>query len=113
MRPVRGLGFAQKNRGETMIRPFVAAIAFVAKPRAGGRADGLTLPPGFHASVVADGLGPSSHGAARQRHLCYPSRRDQPSGRMWRCTWGPIWSADRAFAGIDQGTGIRIYKGYL
>jgi hypothetical protein len=40
-----------------MIKFFAAALAFVVTPALAAEPDGLTLPPGFHASVVAEGLG--------------------------------------------------------
>ena len=45
---------------ETMKKLVLAAgLAFAAEP------DGLVLPPGFHASVVSGGLGPTRHLAVR------------------------------------------------
>ncbi|HEX4635147.1 MAG TPA: PQQ-dependent sugar dehydrogenase [Rhizomicrobium sp.] len=80
--------------------------------------DGLTLPPGFHASVVAEGLGPIRHMAIRDNGDIYVStshRRDQPSAGIIALRQGPDHKAVQVehFSTVDQGTGIRIYKGAL
>jgi glucose/arabinose dehydrogenase len=89
-----------------------AAPAFAAEP------DGLVLPSGFHAVVVADGLGPIRHMAIRGNGDIYVSTRhgrDQPSVGIVALHLGPDHKAVQTehFSSIDQGTGIRIDKDAL
>jgi glucose/arabinose dehydrogenase len=88
-----------------------AAPAFAAEP------DGLTLPHGFHAMVVADGLGPIRHMALRGNDIYLSTRhgRDQASVGIVALRLGPDHRPLQTdhIAGVDQGTGIRIYKNYL
>ena len=59
-----------------MIRTCCAALAlFIAAPALAAEPDGLVLPPGFHASVVADGLKGLRHLAFRNDHQLYASTR--------------------------------------
>ena len=54
----------------------VAVVALVAaSPALAAEPDGLTLPSGFHATVVADGLGPIRHLAVRGNGDIYVSTR--------------------------------------
>jgi len=48
-----------KRRGAILIVSWAVAFAAAEEP------DRLTLPPGFHATVVAEALGPIRHLAAR------------------------------------------------
>jgi glucose/arabinose dehydrogenase len=80
--------------------------------------DGLQLPQGFHASVVAEGLGPIRHMAIRDNGDIYVSTRhgrDQPSLGIIALRLGPDHKAVQTehFGSVDQGTGIRITKGGL
>ena len=56
----------------TLCVSFVAIMA--AAPALGAEPDGLTLPPGFHASVVAEGLGPIRHMALRGNDIYVSTR---------------------------------------
>src|SRR4051812_4819142 len=94
---------------------FVAILA--AAPAAAAEPDGLILPPGFHASVVAEGLGSIRHLAVRGNDIYVSTRHGgtQPSAGIIAIRMGadhkPVTTEH--IAGIDQGTGIRIYNGYL
>jgi glucose/arabinose dehydrogenase len=94
---------------------FVALLA--AAPALAAEPDGLTLPPGFHASVVAEGLGPVRHMALRGNDLYVSTRhgRDAPSVGIIALRLGPDHKPVQTehIAGVDQGTGIRVYKGAL
>ena len=94
-----------------------AAPAFAGDVRA-AEPDGLILPPGFHASVVAEGLGPIRHMAVSDKGDIYVSTRhgkDQPSVGIIALRLGadhkPVQTEH--FGTVDQGTGIRVYKGAL
>ena len=103
-----------------MLKVFVAVLALtsVGAPAFAVEPDGLILPPGFHASVVADGLGPIRHMAIRQNGDIYISTRhgrDAPSTGILALHLGQDHKAMQTerFSNVDQGTGIRIYKGAL
>ena len=49
------------------------ALALCDLPALAGEPDGLTLPPGFHATVVTEGLGPVRHLAVRANGDIYVS----------------------------------------
>lgn len=93
---------------------FAAAVpAFAAEP------DGLILPPGFHASVVAEGVGPARHIAVRDNGDLYISTRN---GREATAPLGIIaLKLDRDhkvvdtqhFGTVEGGTGIGFYKDAL
>src|ERR1700723_1969675 len=100
----------------TLSVAFVAMLA--AAPALAAEPDGLTLPPGFHATVVAEGLGPIRHMAVRDNGDIYISTRhgrDQPSIGIIALHLGPDHKAAQVehFGTIDQATGIHIYKGAL
>jgi glucose/arabinose dehydrogenase len=90
-----------------------AAPAWAAEP------DNLVLPPGFHASVVAEALGPARHLAIRDKNDIYVSTRSErepaePLGiialRLGRD--GKVVETEH-FSNVSGGTGIRFYKGAL
>ena len=54
-----------------------SAVAFAVAPEP----DGLTLPPGFHASVVAEGLGAIRHLAVRGNRNIYVSTPQNQEGK--------------------------------
>ena len=75
--------------------------------------DTLILPPGFHASVVADGIAHARHMAIRANGDIYVSTRHtgtDPSVGLIAIRLGPDHkSVDvQHFSDIDNGTGIRI-----
>lgn len=104
-----------------MTRIFAAAVfalAVASEPVLAAEPDNLILPDGFHATVVAEGLGPIRHMAIRGNGDIYVStqhRRDQPSTGLIALRPGPDHKAQQIehFSSVDQGTGIRIYKGAL
>src|SRR5476649_1635017 len=104
-----------------MIRTIsVAVIALLAAaPALAAEPDGLILPPGFHASVVADGLGPIRHMALRGNDIYLSTRHGAtaPSVGIVALRLGPdhkVLQTEHFGVGTaDQGTGIHIYKGAL
>src|SRR5882757_4904617 len=94
-----------------------AAPALLAQAAKAAEPDGLTLPSGFHASVVADGLGPIRHMALRGNDIYVSTRhgRDQPSVGIVALRLGPDHKVMQTehIAGVDQGTGIEIHNGML
>ena len=99
----------------TLSVAFVALLA--AAPALAAEPDGLVLPPGFHASVVADGLGPIRHMAMRGNDIYVSTRHgpNQPSVGIVALRLGPDHKPLQTahITGIDQGTGIKVYKNYL
>ena len=97
----------------------VAAFAVVVCLAAGAQEpDGLKLPPGFHATVVVEGLGPVRHLAVRDNGDIYVSTRhprNQASQGIIALRVGPNHKAvtTEHFSTVDQATGIKIYKGAL
>src|SRR3984957_14106571 len=100
-----------KTLSVAFVALFAAAPALAAEP------DGLTLPPGFHATVVADGVGPVRHMALRGNDIYLSTRHgpNAPSVGIVAIRLGidhkPLQTAH--IAGVDQGTGIKVYKNYL
>jgi glucose/arabinose dehydrogenase len=99
----------------TLSVAFVALLA--AAPAMGAEPDGLTLPPGFHATVVAEAAGPIRHMAVRGNDI-YASTRHGPTAPSVGIVAIRMGADHKAadtqhIAGIDQGTGIKIYNGYL
>jgi glucose/arabinose dehydrogenase len=94
---------------------FVALLA--AAPALAAEPDGLTLPDGFHASVVAEGLGSIRHMALRGNDIYVSTRHGPtaPSVGIIALRLGPdhkVLQTDH-IAGVDQGTGIRVHNGAL
>jgi glucose/arabinose dehydrogenase len=90
---------------------FPAVPAFAEEP------DGLTLPSGFHASVVAEGLGPLRHLAVRPNGDIYASTGGEggkPEGLV-AIELGADGKAARVehFSDVNGGTGIGLYHGML
>jgi glucose/arabinose dehydrogenase len=80
--------------------------------------DGLTLPVGFRASVVAEGLGPIRHLAVRANGNVYvstPQNQDPSKGGIIALHLDANHHADQIqhFGSIDGGTGIRFYHDHL
>lgn len=88
------------------------AVGFAEEP------DGLTLPAGFHATVVAEGLGAIRHLAVRDNGDVYVStavdRQNSGSGII-ALHLDARYKADHVehFGTVDGGTGIRFYDGAL
>src|SRR5476649_674561 len=104
-----------------MIRTIsVSVIALLAAaPALAAEPDGLILPPGFHATVVADGLGPIRHMALRGNDIYLSTRHGAtaPSVGIVALRLGPdhkpVQTEHFGAGTADQGTGIHIYKGAL
>src|SRR4051812_35059278 len=100
---------------KTLSVAFIALVA--AAPALADEPDGLTLPKGFHASVVAEGLGPIRHMALRGHDIYVSTRHGgtAPSVGIVALRLGADHKPMQTdhIAGVDQGTGIRVYKGYL
>src|SRR5690348_17246389 len=96
---------------------FVSALLLSAAPALAAEPDGLILPSGFHATVVADGLGPIRHMALRGNDIYVSTRHgpNAPSVGIVALRLGPDYKVLQTehIAGIDQGTGIKVYKNYL
>ena len=89
-----------------------------AAPVMAAETDGLILPPGFHASVVADGLTGVRHLAFGANGTLYVSTQvganATPVG-IYALHLNAQHKADKTekFGTVNAGTGIRVYKGYL
>ena len=93
-----------------LVLALAPVAAFAAEP------DGLVLPPGFHASVVASGLMGIRHLAIRRDGVIYASTRGAPAGAgIIALHLGPDHAADHVarFGDVTSGTGIRFYHGAL
>src|SRR2546421_8080198 len=106
------------STGECMKKTLLASAMFVAAaPAFAAEPDGLILPSGFHATVVAEGLGPIRHMALRGNDIYVSTRHgpNAPSVGLVALRLGPDHKVLQTehIAGIDQGTGIKIYKNYL
>jgi glucose/arabinose dehydrogenase len=77
--------------------------------------DGLVLPEGFHASVVADGIEGARHLAFRDNDNLYVSTRGEKSTGLVAIHLDAVRKADKVehFSTADGGTGIRFYHGSL
>lgn len=80
--------------------------------------DGLTLPKGFHATVVAEGLGPTvRHIAVRSNGDMFISQRHSRTGPggILAVRFGPDGKPAQTerFSTIDGGTGLRLHNGAL
>src|SRR5438105_1658757 len=91
------------------------ALCLLGAPALADEPDGLKLPPGFHASVVADGLTGMRHLAVRPNGDLYISTRGAGTANLGIIALhiGPDGKADKTehFGAISGGTGIRFYKG--
>ena len=90
----------------------------LAGPSLAQETDGLKLPPGFHATVVADHLGVLRHLAFRDANDLYVSTQwnnTGTSGDMIAIHLDKNHVADKTqhFGVMAGGTGIRVYKGAL
>ena len=95
----------------------VLAFACCAFPVLGAEPDGLVLPFGFHAEVVADGLTGARQIAVRGNGDIYVSTntpRGQPPRGIYALRPGPDHTAKAVtFSSISGGTGIRMQGGAL
>jgi len=90
----------------------VVALCYL--PVLAAEPDALTLPPGFHATVVTEGLGPVRHLAVRANGDIYVST-PKDGGGIIALHLDSNHKADKIehFSKVDGGTGIRFYKGAL
>jgi glucose/arabinose dehydrogenase len=90
----------------------VGILALIASPVLAVEPDNLMLPPGFHATVVADGLGPARHLAVRDNGDIYVSTLDRG---IFALHQDANHKADQIehFGAVQGGTGIRFYHGAL
>ncbi|HKU54090.1 MAG TPA: hypothetical protein VJP60_01905 [Rhizomicrobium sp.] len=86
----------------------ISAPAFADEP------DGLVLPAGFHASIVADGLKGIRHLAFRNRDTLYVSTRGKDNGII-ALHLDASHKSDRSehFGSVNGGTGIRFWQDKL
>src|SRR3569623_1570550 len=80
--------------------------------------DGLVLPPGFHASIVSEGLGPIRHLAVRPNgdlYISTPVDRQNKGEGIIAVHLDANHKADHTdhFGAVAGGTAIRFYKGAL
>jgi glucose/arabinose dehydrogenase len=95
-----------------------ALMGLAAAPSMAAEPDGLILPQGFHASVVAEGLTGARHMAFGPNGNLYVSTtagRDQPPKGIIALHLDKSHKADKTenFGTVNGGTGIRVYKGAL
>jgi glucose/arabinose dehydrogenase len=89
----------------------------LAAPALAQEPDGLILPPGFHASVVAEGLGPLRHLAVRPNGDIYASTGGE--GAKGEGLVAIRLGADgkaatvEHFSSVNGGTGIGLHRGML
>ena len=100
---------------KTLSVAFVGLMA--AAPAIAAEPDGLILPQGFHATVVAENLGPIRHMALRGNDIYISTRHgaNAPSVGIIALRLGPDHKPVQTehIPGIDQGTGIKIFRGAL
>lgn len=80
--------------------------------------DGLMLPSGFHATVVAEALGPIRHLAVRDNgdiYISTPKDQQNSGSGIIALHLDAAHKADQVehFGTVDGGTGIRFYAGAL
>jgi glucose/arabinose dehydrogenase len=95
-------------------------LSLAAVPLMAAEPDGLTLPPGFHATVVAEHLGNMTrHMAFRDGSHLYISteqqEKDAPDAGIIALHLDAHHHADRVehFSSIDNGTAIAVHNGAL
>jgi len=96
----------------------VTASALRFAEAAADEPDGLRLPRGFHATVVAEGLGPIRHLAIRANGDIYVSTLKDQQGKgsgIIALHLDASHKVDQVqhFGSVDGGTGIRFYNGAL
>jgi glucose/arabinose dehydrogenase len=93
---------------------FCASCFCVSAPANADEPDGLVLPTGFHASIVADGLKGARHLAFRNRDTLYVSTRGKDNGII-ALHLDASHKADRSehFGSVNGGTGIRFWRDKL
>ena len=94
------------------LHSIILALGFISFQALAAEPDNLTLPQGFHATVVADGLGPVRHLAVRENGDIYVSTLDRG---IFALHLEAKHKADQIehFGAVQGGTGIRFYQGAL
>ena len=100
------------GRSNVKLSSALIAFALTSCPVLAAEPDNLTLPPGFHASIVADGLGPVRHLAVRDNGDIYVSTLDRG---IYALHLDAQHKADKIenFGAVQGGTGIRFDHGAL
>ena len=95
-------------------------LTIAATPALAGESAGLMLPPGFHATIVADGLGAGArHVAVRGNGDVYVStRKPRENAESVGVIAVQVDKNHKAvqtdhFGSAEGGTGMRLYKGAL
>jgi glucose/arabinose dehydrogenase len=101
-----------------VVLPIVVLISGLGLALAAAEPDGLTLPAGFHATVVAEGLGPIRHLAVRDNGDIYvstPKDQQNSGGGIIALHLDASHKADQVqhFGSVEGGTGIRFYDSAL
>ena len=104
-----------------MLKSFAVALLLtaIAQPVLADEPDGLKLPYGFHAQVVDEGTGPGArHIAIRGGHLYISTRKErgattEPGVIAMDIAGDHKASGVQHFSTVNDGTGIRFYKGAL
>lgn len=96
----------------------ILLLSLVSTPVLAAEPDGLTLPQGFHASVVAESLGPIRHLAVRENGDIYvstPVDKVNKGAGIIALALDANHKATQVqhFSTVDGGTGIRFYRGDL
>ena len=96
----------------------VCALALTVGVAAAEEPDGLRLPPGFHATVVAESLGPVRHLAIRANgdlYLSTPVDKQNRGAGIIALHLDAHHKADQIvhFSKVEGGTGIGFYDGAL
>ena len=103
------------------MKTFAAALLLtIATPALAGESAGLTLPQGFHATIVADGLGAGArHVAVRNNGDIYVStRKPRDNAESVGVIAVQVDKDHKAvqtdhFGAAEGGTGMRLYRGAL
>ena len=102
------------------MRAAACVLSLAVLPAAAAEPDGLILPPGFHATVVAEGLGEfTRHMAFRDASHLYistePQTKDAANQGIMALHLDAKHHADTLahFSTIHNGTAIAVYKGAL
>ena len=100
-----------------MKKILTAALVLAAVPAFADEPDGLKLPKGFHAQVVADGLGSIRHMALRGNDIYVSTRHagNQSNVGIIALRLAPDHTPLQTahFGSVDGGSGIRIHNGAL
>src|SRR5215831_16412676 len=106
--------------GGLVLVNWIVGASALATATAVDEPDGLRLPAGFHAVVIAEALGPIRHLAVRENGDIYIStpRDQQGNGKgagiiALHLNAAHVVDQVQHFGSVDGGTGIRFFKGAL